>query len=64
MRILLRERGYREGADLHYYAFPQAMHNEQAWAMRCHLPFQLFFGAGAPTAMPAGAQPLSREATQ
>jgi len=64
MRILLADRGYKEGVDLHYYAFPQAMHNEQAWAMRCHLPFQLFFGRSASIAMPAAAQLLSREATQ
>jgi predicted alpha/beta superfamily hydrolase len=44
MRALLELRGYREGADLHYYAFPEARHDEQHWAMRCHLPFQLFFG--------------------
>ncbi len=45
MRALLRSRGYREGVDLMYFAFPNALHNEKAWAMRAHLPFQFFFGA-------------------
>jgi predicted alpha/beta superfamily hydrolase len=44
MHTLLTRRGYRDGDDLHYYAFPHALHDERHWAMRCHLPFQLFFG--------------------
>lgn len=44
MRTLMVRRGYDEGDDLFYFAFPEAMHNESAWAMRVHLPFQLFFG--------------------
>jgi predicted alpha/beta superfamily hydrolase len=63
MRLLLRSRGFREGHDLHYYAFPQALHNEQHWAMRCHLPFQLFFGHHAPAAPArADARAADREA--
>lgn len=45
MRNTLRARGYREGADLFYLAFPRARHDEQAWAMRAHIPFQFFFGS-------------------
>lgn len=43
MRCLLRERGWVEGHDLLYLAFPEAAHNEAAWAMRAHIPFQFFF---------------------
>ena len=35
--------GFRFGDDLLYFAFPQARHNESAWAMRCHLPLQFLF---------------------
>lgn len=49
MRSLLASRGWRQGIDLHYYAFPEARHDEHHWAMRVHLPFQLFF---APEAAP------------
>ena len=61
MRTLLKQRGFREGLDLHYYAFPQAMHNEEHWAMRCHLPFQLFFGRSVAAAVHADARPSRRE---
>jgi predicted alpha/beta superfamily hydrolase len=44
MRNQLVERGYVEGRDLLYLAFPHARHNEQAWAMRAHIPLQHFFG--------------------
>ena len=44
MRVTLQRAGYREGADLHYFAFPDALHDERHWAMRVHLPLQLFFG--------------------
>lgn len=44
MRALLVDRGYRQGIDLHYLAFPRALHTETAWATRAHIPFQLFFG--------------------
>lgn len=44
MRDLLLWRGFRPGQDLHYLAFPGALHNEGAWATRFHIPFQLFFG--------------------
>lgn len=45
LRSLLAARGFREGLDLHYLAFPEARHHESAWAMRLHVPIQLFFGA-------------------
>jgi len=44
MRDLLLRRGWIAGLDLLYYAFPNAIHNEQNWAMRSHIPFQFFFG--------------------
>lgn len=47
MRAVLRSRGYREGEDLLYFAFPQARHDEHSWAMRSHIPYQFFFGRGA-----------------
>jgi hypothetical protein len=33
----------REGQDLLYLAYPEAKHEEDAWAGRCHVPFQFFF---------------------
>lgn len=44
MRDLLLARGYVEGEDLMYLAFPRASHDEASWAMRAHIPFQFFFG--------------------
>ncbi len=44
MRNALLDRGYREGNDLLYFAFPEALHNERSWGLRLHLPFQYFFG--------------------
>ena len=44
MRALLLRRGYHSGIDLHYFAFPEGTHNERSWAVRTHIPFQLFFG--------------------
>ncbi|MEM9489121.1 MAG: alpha/beta hydrolase-fold protein [Myxococcota bacterium] len=43
MRDCLLARGYQRGADLLYFAFPHAAHNERAWAKRLFLPFQFFF---------------------
>lgn len=47
LRALLVSRGFQEGEDLLYFAFPQAAHHERAWARRVHLPFQFFFGGRA-----------------
>ena len=44
MRLLLESRGFQDGVDLRYAAFPLARHDEEAWAQRVHLPFQFFFG--------------------
>jgi predicted alpha/beta superfamily hydrolase len=44
MRDLLAARGYAQGRDLLYLAFPRATHDEASWAMRAHVPFQFFFG--------------------
>ncbi len=43
MHTLLVARGYRPGTELLYLAFPRAQHDENAWAMRAHIPFQHFF---------------------
>jgi predicted alpha/beta superfamily hydrolase len=45
MRALLLARGFAAGRNLHYLSFPEALHNESAWAMRVHVPIQLFFGS-------------------
>ena len=44
LRTLLLRRGYDDGHELTYLAFPEALHNEKSWAMRVHIPIQLFFG--------------------
>ena len=44
MREALIAGGFREGSDLLYFAFPEATHDEQSWAMRAHIPFQFFHG--------------------
>ncbi len=43
MRSLLLSRGFQAGTDIHHFAFPDAAHDEHHWAMRAHLPLQLFF---------------------
>jgi predicted alpha/beta superfamily hydrolase len=43
MDAALRARGWSHGRDLLHLAFPEARHEEQAWAARAHLPFQFFF---------------------
>lgn len=44
MRDRLIKRGYVPGKNLLSFAFPNAEHNEAAWAVRSHIPFQFFFG--------------------
>jgi len=44
MRDRLIWKGYQPGSELFYLAFPQAMHNENAWAERSPIPFQFLFG--------------------
>ena len=44
MRNILLRKGYESGCELFYLAFPEALHNEQYWAMRCHIPLQFLFG--------------------
>lgn len=44
LRTRLAQRGYEQGRDLFYLAFPEAMHSERFWALRAHIPIQLFFG--------------------
>jgi predicted alpha/beta superfamily hydrolase len=44
MRDRLIWRGYRPGSELLYLAFPNARHNENAWADRSPIPFQFLFG--------------------
>jgi predicted alpha/beta superfamily hydrolase len=59
MRELLLQRGFTEGTDLFYLAFPEALHDEQHWATRAHIPFQFLFGrpGGRP---PTPAKPTRR----
>ena len=47
MRALLQRRGFQDGRDLLYFAFPEARHDERHWAVRAHVPFQFFFGRQA-----------------
>ncbi|MEP6685849.1 MAG: alpha/beta hydrolase-fold protein [Verrucomicrobiota bacterium] len=44
MRDRLIWKGYRPGSDLFYLAFPEATHDENAWAARSPIPFQFLFG--------------------
>jgi len=44
MRDRLIWRGYQPGSELYYLAFPEAKHNENAWAERSPIPFQFLFG--------------------
>ena len=44
MRDRLIWRGYRPGSELLYLAFPEAKHDENAWAARSPIPFQFLFG--------------------
>jgi len=44
MRDRLIWKGYRPGTDLLYLAFPEAKHDERAWAARSPIPFQFLFG--------------------
>jgi len=44
MRDRLIWKGYCLGSDLFYLAFPEAKHDENAWAARSAIPFQFLFG--------------------
>lgn len=44
MRDRLIWKRYRPGPDLMYLAFPEAKHDENAWAARSPIPFQFLFG--------------------
>ena len=44
MRDRLLWKGYQSGSELFYLAFPNARHNENAWAERSPIPFQFLFG--------------------
>jgi hypothetical protein len=44
MRDRLIWKGYRPGLELFYLAFPEAGHDENAWATRSPIPFQFLFG--------------------
>jgi predicted alpha/beta superfamily hydrolase len=44
MRDRLIWKGYRVGSELFYLAFPEAKHDENAWAARSPIPFQFLFG--------------------
>src|SRR5947208_2287024 len=44
MRDRLIWKGYRPDSELLYLAFPDAKHDENAWAARSPIPFQFLFG--------------------
>jgi predicted alpha/beta superfamily hydrolase len=44
MRDRLIWKGYRPGTELFYLAFPEAKHDENAWATRSPIPFLFLFG--------------------
>src|SRR3989440_5778673 len=44
MRDRLIWKRYRPGSELFYLAFPEAKHDENAWATRSPIPFQFLFG--------------------
>ena len=44
VRDRLLWKGYSPGLELFYLAFPEAKHNEMAWAERSPIPFQFLFG--------------------
>ena len=44
MRDRLIWKGYRPGSELFYLAFPEAKHEENAWAARSPIPLQFLFG--------------------
>jgi predicted alpha/beta superfamily hydrolase len=44
VRDRLLWKGYSPGSELFYLAFPEAKHNEMAWAERSSIPFQFLFG--------------------
>ena len=44
MRDRLIWKGYRPCSELFYLAFPEAKHDENAWAARSPIPFQFLFG--------------------
>ncbi len=44
MRDRLIWKGYQPGSNLLYLAFPEAKHDENAWAARSPIPFQFLFG--------------------
>ena len=46
LRDVLREKGWREGADLAYSEAESAVHNEQAWGARFGQVLQFLFPAG------------------
>lgn len=41
---LLVQLGYEKEKDFYWRHFPEAEHNEPAWAKRAHIPLKLFFG--------------------
>jgi predicted alpha/beta superfamily hydrolase len=47
MATALISRGWRYGHNLLHLCFPHEEHNEEAWAMRLHLPMQFLNGAVA-----------------
>lgn len=44
MLVALESLGYKKDKDYYWYYFPDAEHNEPAWAKRAHIALKLFFG--------------------
>lgn len=47
MHALLLRRGYADGADVLYLAFPHDRHDERSWSLRAHVPLQFLLGRAA-----------------
>lgn len=59
MRDRLIWKGYVPGSDLFYLAFPEAKHDENAWATRSPIPFQFLFGKLPVFKLRARAEPVT-----
>ena len=57
MRDRLIWKGYRPGTDLFYLAFPEAKHDENAWAARSPIPFHFFFRKNSRNSRPRRTDP-------
>ena len=54
MLSALVSRGYREGVDVAYMAFPGARHNEEAWEKNRRVEFKIVKTKDGPTGVELG----------